>query len=88
MYGHMSGIAKLASKVCSPGTPLKFDESTRELTSLAKQVRGSAAGGRPSFRPSCCCCCCCRRRHRRRRCRFATPCKPDRLKVGTCWRLL
>ncbi|KAI7842069.1 hypothetical protein COHA_004266 [Chlorella ohadii] len=39
VYGHMSGIAKLASKVCSPGTPLKFDESTRELTSLAKQAR-------------------------------------------------
>ena len=39
MYGHMSGIAKLASKVCSPGTPLKFDETTQLLASLAKQVR-------------------------------------------------
>lgn len=39
VYGHMSGVAKLASKVCSPGTPLKFDETTQLLASLAKQVR-------------------------------------------------
>jgi hypothetical protein len=39
VYGSMSGVQKLVSKVCSPGTPLKFDEVIRELTGLAKQAR-------------------------------------------------
>jgi len=40
VYGSMNGIMKLASKMCSPGTPLKFDASINELTNLAKQVGG------------------------------------------------
>ncbi|PSC73896.1 Serine threonine-kinase CTR1 isoform A [Micractinium conductrix] len=39
VYGAASGIMKLASKMCSPGTPLKFDAFISELTSLAKQAR-------------------------------------------------
>lgn len=38
VYGHMGGLSKLASKICSPGTTLKFDEPARDLANLAKQV--------------------------------------------------
>lgn len=40
VYGTRSGLAKLAASMCSPGTPLKFEEPIRELSSLAKQVGG------------------------------------------------
>lgn len=47
----MNGLMKLASKICSPGTPLKFDASINELANLAKQV-GDPAGSRWGQPPS------------------------------------
>lgn len=48
VYASQGGCFKFASKMCSPGTPLKFDATISELTNLAKQVgaaaRAAAAG--------------------------------------------
>lgn len=61
VYGSMSGLKKLTSKMCSPGTSLKFDDAIKELTNLAKQVReGEREGERGAERErerGCCCPC-------------------------------
>ena len=51
VHGTLNGFTKLASKLCSPSIPYKFDAATAELNSLTKQVGGAwhaltlAAGG-------------------------------------------
>lgn len=40
VYGGKNGFAAVLSKMCSPGTPQKFDAATAELANLAKQVGG------------------------------------------------
>ena len=45
VHGTLNGFSKLASKMCSPSIPYKFDASTAELNSLAKQVGGLAWPG-------------------------------------------
>ncbi|KAL4422385.1 hypothetical protein ABPG75_008582 [Micractinium tetrahymenae] len=39
VYGGKNGITAVLSKMCSPGTPQKFDAAIAELANLAKQVR-------------------------------------------------